>query len=111
MATNLSEGRLVQGKGYSGKATVVPYELLKSMRTDPYPITISGTNQVTFTLNASPSKPVAIWTGNDFISTEKSFSYTWTSGSNSILDSTGATSTQTASVLGVWYMYVSLSKN
>jgi hypothetical protein len=108
---HLSTGPIVRGKDFEGQATLVPYELLKSFRVMPTPFSLSS---LTVTLGASASNPVALWAGDDMFYARTSSTYTWvagSTGSNSILDSTGAETTQTGSTLGVWYYYVSVSKN
>jgi len=110
MAEAFGNFKSIAGKGGSfTKATAVPLDIVNNISSvSPIPVTISGTNQITFTLNASKTKPVHIWNGNDFISLRESVAYTWISGSNPVLNSSGVQDTQTDSALGVWYFYLSL---
>jgi hypothetical protein len=97
---------LRSGKQGNFRATEVPLDIVRDLpRNNPYPVTISGSNNVTFTLNASESRPVHLWNGTDFISLKSTVLYTWNNTSNNILSSTGAAATDTDSVLGSWYMY------
>lgn len=105
---HLSDGPIVRGKDFEGQATLVPYALLKNLRFKPTPCTFST---LTFTLNASVSNPVALWAGDDMVYQTTTSTYVWTSGSNAILDSTGAETTVTGSTTGVWYYYLSVNKN
>ena len=101
----LNQGAQIEGDVFSGRGTVVPYPLISTLTGRALPVTISGTNNVTFTLNASKTEPVTVWAGNDLIHITKAEAYTWVVGNNDILNSTGVKTTQTASVAGVWYFY------
>ena len=93
------------GSGGTFRATDVPLALLQDLRQFPIPITISGTNNVTFTIKGT-TRPVVLWTEDDIIEMKKDVLYTWNATSNPILNSDGEETTDTDSVLGVWYMYV-----
>lgn len=98
---------LIKGISNTGLATAVPLDLLVDLKSrHPIPVTISGSNNVTFTIAASATRPVRIWMGDDFAELRASLAYTWDAVSNPILDSTGAETTDVDSVLGVWYMYM-----
>ena len=91
---------------WEGQCTLVPVELLQHLsRPTPIPITIGGSNNVTFTVVASTARPVRFWHGDQMVNLTANVVYTWDATSNPILTSTGAESTDTDSVLGVWYMY------
>lgn len=92
--------------GWSGGMSEVPVALLQNLLTRPLPITIGGSNNGTFTLNASVTKPVPIWNAEGFTLLKSTVVYTWNATSNPILTSAGATSTDVDSVLGIWYMYL-----
>ncbi len=95
-------------QGRSGiRVTMVPVELLQAMKLPPIPVTIGGSNNKVWTLNASVTKPVIFWNGDEPTSLRNTVVYTWNATSNPILDSSGAETTDTDSVLGVWYMYLS----
>ena len=98
--------RLLYGKSGGHRSTAVPLDLLASLRGRmPIPITIGGSNNVTFTVAASETRPVFLWNGADYLPLKSSVAYTWGAVSNAILSSTGAATTDVDSVLGVWYMY------
>jgi hypothetical protein len=104
--------RLIQGFLGQFKSTLVPVKLLQNLKKQaPIPITVSGSNQVTFTINASKTAPVFLWVGEDYIELKENLAYTWTNGSNAILSSAGAATAVTASTLGVWYFYVSVASD
>ena len=71
----------------------------------PLPATVSGVNQVTFTANATVNNPIYIYSPLKPIELRTTLAYTWTSGTNNILDANGAASTVTGSTLGIWYYY------
>jgi len=71
------------------------------------PVTIGGSNNVTFTLKGS-TRPIPLWTGSDIIFLDEDLVYTWGAVSNNILSSTGAATTDVDSVLGIWYMYAAI---
>jgi len=99
--------RAITGKGGNTHlATMVP--LAEKLYSGPIPATISGANNVTFTLKGV-TRPIPIWNGNDFVCLDEDFAYTWNNTSNAILDSDGAADTDADSVLGVWYMYISIN--
>jgi len=89
------------------ESTMVPLEWIQNMN-NPIPISMSGTGNLVFTLNASVTDPVCMFVGNDYFTLKETLSYTWSSGSNTVLNSSGATTTQTGSTLGVWYYYVGI---
>ena len=95
------------GDVYEGPATEVPNVLLQNVRQFPIPLTISGANNVTFTLKGS-TDPIAVWVENDIIYLDEDLAYTWNNTSNNILDSDGAAATDVDSVLGIWYMYIGI---
>ena len=90
-------------------ATAVPIDMLRDLSLAvPYPITITGANQVVFTLNTSVSNTLGFWIGDDYISMAEAKSYIWTDAVNNILDANGTESTVTGSTLGWWYFYLYL---
>lgn len=93
-------------QGRFGRVTLIPLELLKAMKLPPIPVTVGGTNNGTWTLNASVTNPVAFWNGDEMTYLRRTVVYTWDATSNPILDSAGAEKTDTDSVLGIWYMYL-----
>jgi len=97
---------LRSGKQWSGRVTDVPMELLQHLKLRPLPITIGGTSQRTFTLNASVTAPAVIWNGDDFIYLKSTVAYSWVAGSNAILSSAGVETTLTNGTVNVWYMYL-----
>lgn len=99
--------RTIEGALGPRKATAVPLDLLQRLRSFPIPVTIGGTNNVTFTLKGS-TRPIALWSGQDLIFLDEDKAYTWGAVSNAILDSAGAAATDADSVLGVWYMYAGI---
>lgn len=95
--------------GTTTEATVVPVELLQNLKKNyAYPVTIGGTSNRTFTLDASTTAPVHLWIGKNYVQLRKSKAYSWVVGSNTIIASTGALSTQTNGALGIWYMYAGI---
>ena len=81
--------RALAGRSYAGKSSVVPFDYLQVTKPGvPIPITISGSNNVTFTVNASVTNPVNLVNGDDFIKMVSTKAYTWTSGTNAILNAT-----------------------
>ncbi len=106
MLGNLQDRR-ASTQGRSHRTTEVPVELLQRMRIFPaIPVTIGGSNEGTWTLNASVTNPVWFWNGDEPTALRNTVVYTWNNTSNPILDSAGATATDVDSVLGVWYMYL-----
>ena len=99
-----------QGSNTAGTfpATAVPLELLQQVRKYPIPVTVGGSNNVTFTLKGS-TQPIPIWSGREYIELKEDLAYTWGAVSNAILDSNGANATDADSVLGVWYMYAAIN--
>jgi hypothetical protein len=87
-------------------ALTIPAELLKSLATPmrPLPVTISGSNNVTFTL-AGATTPFHIWIGQFLQYSAANVTYTWNATSNPILNSAGVETTDANSELGIWYMY------
>ena len=101
----------ITGKGGNQHAsTSVPLSMLKygGLRQSPMPVTVGGSSNVTFTLKGS-TRPIPIWNGNDYDLLTEDLAYTWDSTSNDILDSAGANATDADSVLGVWYMYITIN--
>ena len=96
----------ITGKDGTYPSTEVPLDLIRSVQQRPIPATVSGSNNVTFTIIATEASPVPVWIGNDFVLLKESLAYTWGAVSNAILDSTGAAATDADSVLGIWYMYM-----
>lgn len=96
-----------KGAAFEGRATIVPNELLKHLRA-PIPVTITGSNDETFTVKGS-TRSIPVWVGDDIAFLNVDVSYTWVSGTNSILDSDGAETTRTNSLTGVWYLYLGLN--
>ncbi len=94
------------GDQWHGKATEVPNEILQHVKLRPLPITVGGTSNRTFTLNASRTAPAVIWNGDDFIHLKTTVAYSFTTGTDTNLASTGAEGTQTAGIIGVYYMYL-----
>ena len=98
-----SDSGSVQGYG------ALPKNLVHQLaEREALPVTIGGTSNRTFTLNASESAPVTIMIGNDVPAPiTASVAYSWVVGSNAILDATGAETTLTNSTVGWWYYYIS----
>ena len=99
--------KVISGSAGEFQSTMVPLEWVQNIN-NPIPITGTGTGNVTFTLNASTTNPVCMFVGNDFFLLQETLAYTWVAGTNTILDSTGATASLTGSTLGVWYFYVGI---
>ncbi len=97
---------LRSGKQWHGRATNVPIEVMQSLKLRPLPITISGSSQRTFTLNASKTAPAVIWNGDDVISLNTTVAYSWVVGTNNTLSSAGVETDLTNGTVGVWYMYL-----
>lgn len=96
------------GKSAKGMyATEVPLVMLNELASRPIPVTIGGSNNVTFTLKGS-TRHIAFWLDNDLFYLDKDLVYTW-AAANTILDSTGAQVAQSNSALGVWYMYATIN--
>jgi hypothetical protein len=107
MARAFGQPKSIKGRSFGGPSTLVPLEFLREFRPRrPYPVTVTTT---VITLAASVTHKVPIWNGNDIIMLDESLSYTWVSGSNNILSSAGAETTNTNSLLGTWYYYVGQS--
>jgi len=87
--------------------TNVPFALLSQSVLYPLPVTIGGSNNVTFTLKGS-TRRISFWINDDLFELDEDLAYTW-AAANKILDSTGAQVAQTNSVLGVWYMYATIN--
>ena len=96
---------------WQGEVTDAPVDFLSNLPLHPLPITISGSNNVTFTLNCSTTNPRWLFNGRNFTKIDRTIVYTWGAVSNSILDSTGAQTTDVDSVLGVWYAYLDADMN
>jgi hypothetical protein len=103
---SLGKPPIRRGGQWQGPATDVPLELLQHLKLRPLPITVGGTSNRTFTLNASTTHPAVIWNGDDFIYLKSTVAYSFTTGTDSVLDSTGAETTQSAGTIGVYYMYL-----
>lgn len=97
--------------GNQGGVTVtdVPIDLLKHLKLRPVPVTISGTNNVIFTLAASTTRPVWLWNGDDFVALRRNLTYTWAASGNSTLSSSGvvtSSGSSSSAAVGVHYMYL-----
>jgi hypothetical protein len=111
---SFGKAKNLSGKAVSADSSAVPLHLLDDLkRNAPIPITISGTNNVVFTVNASQTNPVRIWNGDDYISLKESKAYTFTSATNNVLNaSTGAETTQTATTAStIYYFYLGLDSS
>jgi len=100
------------GASGSGNIVKIPIEMAQDIRPGaPIPITLSGTSQRVFTVAASKTSPVRMIYGQDFYDLKTSTAYTWTTGNNTILDSTGASTTIAggAVTVGIWYLYLGMS--
>ena len=98
--------------GVSAEATAVPVGLLSDLKRNvPIPITISGANQVTFTVAASKTNPVRLWNGNDYIEIRESKAYTWIKGENAVLSSAEVETTLTDTTVAVYYFYMGLDSS
>lgn len=97
--------------GTSSRASVVPMSILQNLAyKQGLPITVSGTDNVTFNLNASVTNPVPLWIGEEFTLLQTSVSYTWAAGANNtILSSAGAVTASQSPALGVWYFYLGIT--
>jgi hypothetical protein len=113
MNKGLGTPKGLNGKGGTSlQSTLVPVNILQALKSlRPLPITVSGSNQITFTVAGSTTSPVSFWNGNDVIDLKESKTYTWTTGSNAILSSAGVETTQTGSTLGIWYFYMGLDSS
>jgi len=91
--------------------TAVPLDLMKAMKLNAaLPITVSGSSNVTFTLNASVTNPVVLWNGTDYIYLRTTLAYTFAAGAtNTILNSSGAVVTLQSPVTDIWYYYVGIT--
>lgn len=105
---HLSNGPDVIGKKFNGKATIVPYEFLKGLKTFPTAFSLSST---TVTLAASVTKPLTLWAGDDFIFETENQTYQFSESDNTILNSSGVETASQAIALGTWYFYLAISKN
>ena len=102
----------VSGKAVTAKTSVVPLSFLQSVKKLPIPVTISGTSQRTFTVNASKTNPVTLWNGNDFIQLKESLAYAWTGASDSLLGATGAETTSNGpGSTAPYYYYVGMNSS
>lgn len=103
--------RDITGKAGTFQSTLVPLDLLGHMLTRPIPISVSGSSNVTFTVNASVSNPVYIWDGNDFIALKETLSHTMANAATNagIVAATGVYSAAlTPGAVGVKYYYLGL---
>ncbi|HEC61560.1 MAG TPA: hypothetical protein ENI27_04830 [bacterium] len=91
---------------WQGRTTEVPLEIMQSLKLRPLPITVGGTSNRTFTLNASKTFPATLWNGDDIIRLNSTVAYSFTTGTDAVLGSDGAESTQAAGTIGVYYMYL-----
>ena len=83
------------------------YALQQMKRNVPLPITISGTNNVTFSLNCSVTEKHGFVLGSMFIFLTRALSYTWVAGANNaILNADGEYKTEQSPATGIWYFYV-----
>lgn len=91
-------------------STAVPLALLQQLKRDtPLPITISGVNQVTFTLAASTTNKIPFWSGRNPFVLQRNLTYTWLTGAtNAILSSAGVYTASQSNSAGIWYMYVGM---
>lgn len=108
MTENFGNIKSIKGSGGVYDASIVPLAVLQNIRPRvPYKITISGANQITFTLLASVTHTIPIWNGTDYGQLKENLAYTWQAGAlNSILASTGVVTLLQAPIVGVWYYYV-----
>ena len=79
---------------------------MQAIKLPPLPITVDGTSQRTFTLNAGVTAPVALWIGDDIVILPRTVAYSWIVGTNNTLNSSGVEADLTNSTTGVWYMYL-----
>ncbi len=100
----------ISGKAGTFDASLVPLGILNSLQTTPVPITISGSSNVTFTVAASVTKPVYIWSGRDIIALKSNLSYTHTNDSTNVVISSGGakTTAQTPGAVGLRYFYAGI---
>ena len=95
--------------GVSTDATMVPVEMLREFKqVAPLDIAVSGTGSETWTLNASVTRPVFLWNGDDYTRLTETRAYTFAATGNSILSSSGVVGTANDAA-GVWYMYLKQS--
>lgn len=112
MTNALSGGQQVSGAMGATDATLIPNNFIQELRPRrPIPITISGTSNRTFTLNASKTNPVYLPCGKEYIELRETKAFSWLTTANNTLNSTGAEASLTGSTVGVWYYYLSVSKN
>lgn len=107
----LSGARMVTGMSGTTPMSLVPVELLQySWRETPLPITISGANQITYTLNVSNTAPAFFVAGDDVWKVDSSVAFTWVTGAaNTILNSSGVQTASQSAALGIWYMYLGIA--
>jgi len=98
--------RRASRSGYNAPSTDIPNTMIQRLIMPPIPVTVGGSNQKVFTLNASVTDPVLIWIGDEPDWLTRTVVYTWNATSNAILNSSGVEATDVDSVLGVWYMYL-----
>ena len=98
--------RRASRSGYNAPSSDIPNTMIQRLVMPPIPVTVGGSNNGVFTLNASVTDPVLIWIGDEPDWLTRTVVYTWNATSNPILTSAGAESSDTDSVLGIWYMYL-----
>jgi hypothetical protein len=97
--------------GFTTKASVLPLPMIKELALKSgYPISVSGSSNVTFNLAAGVTKPVPVWNGTEFLFLKKTLSYTFAAGANNtMIDSTGAVVTSQSPAVGIYYMYLGVT--
>ena len=108
------KSRNIAGDAGIFESTAIPFEVLNNLqRAQSIPITISGSNQVTFTVSASKTKPVWLWTGSDFMVLKESKAYSFVGGAtNTLLDSAGAIgTTNSVASTAPYYFYMAVQSD
>lgn len=94
--------------GWSGRTTAVPFHLLWNLALKKgTPIAVTGTNNVTFSLNLGVNDGLPAFLGEEFTYLVDAESYTWAAGANNeILNSSGVITASQSPALGIWYYYL-----
>jgi len=91
----------------AGKVIEIPENLSQDLRrAEAIPVTVSGANNRIFTLAATRSNPVFFPIGPYYFVQRAGLTYTWTTGTNSVIAADGSISSETGATVGVYYFYV-----
>lgn len=91
----------IQGSTTSKMTTLYPIDLFR-YQNHPIPVTFSST---TWSINASVTDGVEIWSGNDVVSLREAMSYDFNAAGNQLNATTGAVESLSLAA-GMWYMYL-----